>query len=341
MKLKPTFLVAFITLAIPTLFVSSDALAQVTPDSVIKPSKVFFTSNFDPDMLIQLFEATGAQPNGRVAVKISTGESQNTHYLDPQLIRGLVRQLDGTFVECNTAYKGNRYDSSDHYSAFEERGFGIAGPLEILDETGYMDLPVCDSTWIKFNRVGIALKDFDYLVNLAHFKGHQMGGFGGVLKNQSIGIASRDGKAYIHTAGAHDKADGNAFNNPHGQDAFLESMAVAAKSVHDYFNGKVVYIDIMNNLSVDCDCNGNPAEPQMQDIGMLASLDPVALDKACVDLVFKHKAEEGDNPEPLKERIRQMHGTHILEHAEKIGLGTTQYQLIDIDDPNWVYYVED
>lgn len=170
------------------------------------------------------------------------------------------------------------------------------------------------------------------MINLAHFKGHAMGGFGGVLKNQSIGVASSDGKAYIHTAGAHDTAaGGNAFNNPHGQDAFIESMAAAAQGVHNYFDGKVLYIDVMNNLSVDCDCDGNAHAPLMKDIGILASMDPVALDQACVDIVFNHKSSQGDDSAPLVERIETRHGTHILPYAEKIGLGSTKYELVDLD----------
>ena len=199
-----------------------------------------------------------------------------------------------------------------------------------MDSEGSIDIPVQDTTWIKHNKVGAHLANYDYLVNLAHFKGHAMGGFGGVLKNQSIGIASSDGKAYIHTAGAHEEVK-DAFKNPNGQDAFIESMAAAAQSVHNYFNGKVLYIDVMNNLSVDCDCDGHPDRPEMKDIGILASLDPVALDQACLDLVFNYDSKDGDDAKALQERINSRHGTHIIDHAEKIGLGTRQYDLITLE----------
>ena len=201
-----------------------------------------------------------------------------------------------------------------------------------MDEEGGMNLPMQDTKWFSENLVGSHLANYDFMINLAHFKGHAMGGFGGVLKNQSIGVASSDGKAYIHTAGAHDTAaGGNAFNNPHGQDAFIESMAAAAQGVHNYFDGKVLYIDVMNNLSVDCDCDGNAHAPLMKDIGILASMDPVALDQACVDIVFNHKSSQGDDSAPLVERIETRHGTHILPYAEKIGLGSTKYELVDLD----------
>lgn len=291
---------------------------------------VYFTSEITPQALVRIYEALGVKPKGRVAVKISTGESSKSNHLRPELIKNLVDEVKGTLVECNTAYKGNRFSSEEHLKAIRERGYNEIAEVDLMDIDGSMDIPVSDKKWIKFNRVGKNLANYDFLVNLAHFKGHAMGGFGGVLKNQSIGIASREGKVIIHTAGRYDDTD-HAFNNQDGQDAFLESMAAAAQSVHDYFKGNVIYINVMNNLSVDCDCDGHPHDPEMKDIGILASLDPVALDKACLDLVFHYPSTRGDDATALQERINRQHGTHIVDYAKQIGLGSINYKLVDID----------
>ena len=313
------------------LFLATFLLGSV---SAFAQSDVYFTSEITPEALVKIYEALGVPPTGKVAVKISTGESSKSHNLDPQLIKNLVQSVNGTLVECNTAYKGSRGDASAHWQAVKERGYDKIAPVDIMDEEGSIEIPVRDTTWIHYDIVGSHLPNYDYMINLAHFKGHQMGGFGGVLKNASIGVASADGKAYIHTAGAYDSTD-NAFNNPHGQDAFLESMAAAAQGVHDYFKqpGKdIVYINVMNEMSVDCDCNGNPENPELSDIGILASTDPVALDQACVDLVFNYNSTEGDNAAPLIERINTRHGIHTIDHAEKIGLGSKNYNIINIDE---------
>ncbi len=297
-----------------------------------EPAKVYFTSEITPDALLDMFRTLGVKPEGKVAVKISTGESAKSNHLRPELIGKLVKDVNGTIVECNTAYHGNRSNTEAHRRAIEERGYGKIAVVDIMDADGDMKLPMRDSTYFADNLVGAHLADYDFMINLAHFKGHAMGGFGGVLKNQSIGVASADGKGLIHTAGRFAEAS-KAFERPaNGQDGFLESMAGAAQSVHDYFKGKkgIVYINVMNNLSVDCDCDGNPHAPEMKDIGILASLDPVALDKACLDLVFNHGSTEGDNSEPLIERINSRHGTHTVDYAEKIGLGTRKYELIDV-----------
>ena len=294
------------------------------------PANVYFTSEISPESLLRIYHTLGVRATGRVAVKISTGESSRTYYLRPEFIRGLVDEVDGTIVECNTAYTGNRSSTASHRRAIEERGFTAIAPVDIMDEEGSLDIPVADGTHISFDRVGSHIANYDFLINLAHFKGHAMGGFGGVLKNQSIGMASREGKTLIHTAGKYSNP-GQVFNNRQGQDAFLESMAAAAQAVHNYFRGNVIYIDVMNNLSVDCDCDGSPSAPQMHDIGILASLDPVALDKACLDLVFNHESTAGDDSAPLIQRINRQHGTHIVDYAEQIGFGTTSYNLIDID----------
>lgn len=301
---------------------------EMTDSAASKP-QVYFTSDISPEGLLEVYHALGVKPEGKVAVKISTGESSKSNHLSPELIGPLVKELEGTLVECNTAYGGNRSTTADHRRAIAERGYLTIADVDIMDEEGHIDLAVSDTTFLKFNRVGSHLANYDYLVNLAHFKGHAMGGFGGVIKNQSIGIATPEGKTLIHTAGAYEDT-AHLFEQPHGQDAFLESMAVAAKSVHDYFGGKVIYINVMNNLSVDCDCNGHPDTPRMKDVGILASLDPVALDKACLDMVFDLPSSEGDDRAPLIERINSRHGTHTVDHAARIGFGSLDYELVDI-----------
>lgn len=294
-------------------------------------AKVYFTSEISPESLVRIYKALGKEATGKVAVKISTGESEQSNHLRPELIGQLVKAVDGTIVECNTAYNGNRSNTANHKRAIEQRGYGEIAAVDIMDEDGFIDIPVTDTKYLQFDRVGSHLANYDFLINLTHFKGHAMGGFGGVLKNQSIGIASPEGKTLIHTAGVYDDPR-YVFQQPHGQDAFLESMAAAAQAVHNYFKGNAVYINVMNNLSVDCDCDGHPSAPQMKDIGILASPDPVALDKACLDFVFNHESTTGDNSGPLVERINSRHGAHTVDHAAEIGLGNLAYDLIDITD---------
>ncbi len=290
---------------------------------------VYFTSSITPEGLVRIYEALGVKAEGRVAVKISTGESSKTNHLRPELIKDLVRKVDGTLVECNTAYGGSRSTTADHLKAIEERGYNDIATVDIMDSEGTMDIPVADDKWIKYDRVGSHLQNYDFMINLAHFKGHAMGGFGGVLKNQSIGVASSAGKLYIHSAG---RSTTQWLSD--NQDGFLESMAAAAQAVHNYFKqeGKnIIYINVMNNMSVDCDCDANPATPRLKDMGILASVDPVALDQACLDLVFNHTDASGDDSKPLQERINRQHGTHITEYAEEIGLGSKKYNIVNID----------
>ena len=293
-------------------------------------SNVYFTSEITPESLVQVFQALGVSPNGNVAVKISTGESAKSNYLRPEFIVGLVNLTGANIVECNTAYGGARDNTDSHLQIIAERGFNEIAKVDIMDAYNVEDtIPVADTTWIKYDIVGAHLLDYDFMINLAHFKGHARGGYGGVLKNQSIGMASRHGKCYIHTAG---QTTGNIYGN-NTQDSFLESMAAAAQAVHDYFHQEgrnIVYINVMNNLSVDCDCNPNPAPPEMADIGILASTDPVALDKACLDLVFDFNSTQGNDAQPLIDRINELHGTHTVDYAEEIGLGSQEYNLIDI-----------
>lgn len=304
------------------LFVSAGMCAQ---------SKVYFTREITPEALVRIYKALGKEAKGRVAVKISTGEAGGHNYLKPELIRNLVDEVGGTIVECNTAYAGSRNTSAAHWKTIRQHGFDKIAKVDIMDEHGDMRIPVKDTTHIKYDIVGASLANYDFMVNLAHFKGHAMGGFGGVLKNQSIGVASSAGKTYIHTAGKVQSPD-ELWNNLPAQDYFLESMAAAAQAVADYFKGNILYINVMNNLSVDCDCDSSPDEPKLKDMGIMASLDPVALDKACLDMVFNHKSTEGDDAKPLIERINRQHGTHIVDYAEKIGLGSTAYVVVDIDN---------
>lgn len=327
-----------LTLSVVLAFVASIALAvcngtgnnvavQQHSDST---SVVYFTKEITPEALVNIYKQLGRPATGRVAVKISTGEPGGHNFLQPSLIKDLVKSVNGTIVECNTAYPGRRNTLKAHLQAAREHGFFDIANVDIMDAEGEIQIPVKDTTHIKYDLVGSHIANYDFMINLAHFKGHAMGGFGGVLKNQSIGVASANGKAYIHTAGKVQEP-GQLWDNLPEQDYFLESMAAAAQGVADYFADNIIYINVMNNLSVDCDCDSHPHDPQMKDIGILASLDPVALDEACLELVFNLKPTEGNNNAPLIERINSRHGTHIVDYAEQIGLGSKTYKLINID----------
>ena len=278
------------------------------------------TAAISPDGLMGVYQALQASPEGKVAVKLSTGEP-GSNYLRTDLIADLVQSLNASIVECNTAYGGPRANTAMHYQVAEDHGYTEIADVDIMDEDGSMILPVTGGSNLTENYVGANFANYDYYVILSHFKGHSMAGYGGAIKNISIGIASAEGKGHIHSGGTGGSIWGGE------QDAFLESMAEAGKSVADYLGGNILYINVMNRLSVDCDCDGNPAEPDMHDIGILASFDPVALDQACVDLVYG--AEDGSS---LIERIESRNGLHTLEHAEDMGLGSRQYQLISIDE---------
>ncbi len=304
--------------------------AAQSVDAVAEKPVVYMTKDISPEGLVRVYDALGVVPTGKVAVKISTGEPGGKNFLQPSLIKDLVTKVNGTIVECNTAYKGPRFETESHLKVFEDHGFTAIAPIDLLDGEAEVKIPVQDTTHIKYNIVGANMLNYDWIVNLAHFKGHAMGGFGGVLKNQSIGIASSNGKAYIHSAGAIEDKE-LIWKHTAEQDKFIEAMAAAAQSVHEYFDGRMIYINVMNNLSVDCDCNGHPADPEMKDVGILASLDPVALDQACVDLVFNYPSSEGDDAATLIERINSRHGIHILEHSAAIGLGSREYELRSID----------
>lgn len=300
---------------------TADTETTQQPEAAQGTPVVYMTREITPEGLMAVYQALQWEPQGRVAVKLSTGEPPASNYLRPELIAGLVQSLDGTIVECNTAYGGSRAETAMHYQVAEDHGFTAIADFQILDEEGSMTLPVQGGTRLSENYVGAAFDDYDSYLVLSHFKGHSMAGYGGAIKNISIGLGSSEGKAWIHSAGS-------SRTNPWGgdQDAFLESMAEAGKSVSDYLGDQIVYINMMNRLSVDCDCDGNPAEPDMHDIGILASTDPVALDQACIDLVYS--AEDGQS---LVNRIESRNGLHTLEHAQQIGLGSRSYELVSID----------
>lgn len=287
-------------------------------------SAVYFTSDISSQALVDIYAALGTELIGdKIAVKLSTGEPPASNYLDPALIAELVRQVNGTIVENNTAYGGQRSGTAMHYQVAEDHGFTAIADFVVMDENGSVSLPVEGGTRLTENLVGAHFPEYDGYLVLSHFKGHAMAGFGGAIKNISIGLGSQEGKCLIHTAGA-------SRTSPWGgeQDPFTESMAEAGKSVVDALDGNILYISVMNRLSIDCDCDGNPSEPDMHDIGILASTDPVALDQACVDLIYASK----DDTASLIERMESRNAIHVLEHGEEIGLGTRTYRLVNCDD---------
>lgn len=290
------------------------------------PATVYMTTEITPEALVKVYQALGREAKGKVAVKISTGEPGGHNFLNPQLIEPFVKLVNGTIVECNTAYQGKRYSAEDHRKAAEDHGFTAIAPVDIMDAEGEVKLPLEGGKHLKYDIVGKSYPDYDFTVILSHFKGHAMGGFGGAVKNMSIGIASGNGKMYIHSAGATETRE-NGWKAAK-QDDFLESMAEAAKSVADHAGDNILYISVANNLSVDCDCDSHPADPQMHDIGILASLDPIALDKACTDLV---RSSDDHGKVHLIERIDSRHGMHTLDYGEQIGLGTRNYTLVSLD----------
>lgn len=297
-------------------------------DSVTS-SVVYYIKEISPENVMKIYEALGRPAKGKVAVKVHTGEPGNPNILQPELVRPLIEAVNGTIVECNTAYNGKRDDSESHLAVAKEHGW-IADNFrfDLLDAEADTVLPIKSSQHLDGkNYVGKNLANYDFLIDLTHFKGHPMGGFGGALKNISIGTASAEGKMWIHSAG-HSKDKGWVWGNLPPQDDFIESMAEAASSIADYFGENIIYINIANNLSVDCDCVARPEKPEMDDIGILASLDPVALDRACVDMVY-NSTDHGKKH--LIERIESRHGAHIIDHAEKLGMGTQTYTLITLE----------
>lgn len=315
-----------LTAAIGCSSAKSNSESTATTGITTMP-KVYITKEINPESLIKIYEALGREATGKVAVKISTGEPGGHNFLQPALIKDLVSKVDGTIVECNTAYKGKRSTTADHLKAAEDHGFTAIAPVDIMDSEGETRLPVEGGKHLTYDIVGSHYPDYDFTIILSHFKGHAMGGFGGAIKNMSIGIASSNGKAWIHSAGKFENPDSMWQNLPE-QDDFLESMAEAAKAIADHCGDKILYISVANNLSVDCDCDSAPEDPRMGDIGILASLDPVALDRACTDLV---RSSSDHGKIHLIERIDSRHGMHTLDHAESLGMGSQRYELVNID----------
>lgn len=290
----------------------------------MQKAKVYFTKEITPEALLRIYEALNHPLRGKVAVKISTGEPGGHNFLQPSLIAPLVQALHGTIVECNTAYEGRRNTTEEHWKAIQEHGFPAIAPCDIMDEEGSMELPVIgdEKCHLTTNYVGSHLANYDSMLLLNHFKGHLMGGFGGALKNMSIGVASSYGKAVIHGAGDPEEI----WTADH--DSFLESMAEADKSVMDYMGRKnLLYISVANRLSIDCDCDSNPHEPEMDDLGIFASLDPVALDQACYDAV---KNADDPGKAALIERMDSRNAIHTVERACELGCGTRDYEIVHI-----------
>jgi hypothetical protein len=283
---------------------------------------VYFTKDITPEGLMKVYKALGRDLEGKVAVKVSTGEAGNHHYLSPDLIKELVQLLKGTIVECNTAYGGKRSDTKDHLRVAEDHGFTAIAPVDIMDANGSMTLPYPNGKIIKEDYVGKNFSNYDSWLILSHFKGHAMAGFGGTLKNMAIGIASAEGKSWIHSGGT-------SRTDPWGgeQNTFLEAMADASGAVMKSVGDRIAYINVMNHLSIDCDCDSNPAPPELDDIGILASLDPVALDKACVDLIYQSDTERSKT---LRERIESRNGMLTVKAAEALGLGSQKYKLVEL-----------
>lgn len=286
-------------------------------------SKVYFSRTITSEKVIQLYKLLGKELSGNVCVKVHSGEKGNQNFLRPSFWKDIIDYVGGTVVECNTAYEGARNTSEKHLKLFEEHGWTKYFDVDLLDEKGPdKELDIPEGKVIKKNYVGKNIEKYDSMLVLSHFKGHPMGGYGGAIKQLSIGIASSYGKAYIHGAGEVEKI----WTADH--DSFLEAMADAAKSVVDYFGGNIVYVNVMKNMSVDCDCCAVAEDPCIKDIGILVSLDPVAVDKACVDLVY---ASDDEKKGHLIKRIESRNGVHTIDTAEKLGLGTTDYELIEVE----------
>ena len=286
-------------------------------------SKVLFTRTITPEKVLEMYEALGKKVTGKIAFKLHSGEEGNQNFLGPDFWKPVINTIGGTVVECNTAYEGTRNTTERHVKTLKKHGWSVAFDVDLLDGEGPdMELSIPDGKVIQKNFVGKNLVNYDGMIVLSHFKGHPMGGYGGALKQLSIGVASAYGKAYIHGAGEVEKI----WTADH--DLFLESMADAAKSVHEYFHGNTVYINVMKNMSVDCDCCAKAEDPCMKDIGILISEDPIAIDQACIDLVY---ASDDPGKDHLIERIESRNGIHTIEAAEALGYGSRDYELVELD----------
>lgn len=288
---------------------------------------VYFTKEITEESLVKIYEKLGIELKGNVAVKLHSGEEGNQNYLKPEFVKDIITRVGGTVVECNTAYDGARNTTEKHKKLMTSHGWDKYYKVDIMDSEKDITLDIPNGHVINKDYVGSHLDNYDSMLVLSHFKGHPMGGYGGALKQLSIGVASSRGKVYIHTAGKTTDAN-KLWDNLPEQDKFLEAMADAASTVHNKFQGNIAYINVMKNMSVDCDCCAVAEDPCMKDIGVLASLDPIAIDKACIDLVYNSSDPGRDH---LVERIDSRHGTHILKDADKLGFGTTDYELINID----------
>ena len=293
----------------------------------MQKAKVYFTKELTPESVVKMYEVLSKNLSGKVAVKVHSGEQGNQNYLKPEFMEQIVKRVNGTIVECNTAYEGARNTSSKHKDLLKTHGWSELFDVDLLDETGpdkVLEIP--NGKVINKNYVGKNIDNYDSMLVLSHFKGHPMGGYGGALKQLSIGVASSHGKGYIHCIGNENWSFDEMFNV--NQDKFLEAMADSASSVVNYFNGNIAYINIMCNLSVDCDCCAIAEDPCMKDIGILSSLDPIALDQACVDLIYNSTDKGRDH---FVERIERQNGIHTIEAASKLGFGSRDYELIEID----------
>lgn len=287
----------------------------------MEKSKVFFTKEITSEAVLKLYDALEIELPGKVAVKVHSGEVGNQNFIRPSFWQPMIQKVNGTIVECNTAYEGARNTTEAHWETMKQHGWTDAAVVDIMDEDGELELPIENGKRIKKNFVGSHMENYDSMLVLSHFKGHPMGGFGGALKNISIGLASSHGKLYIHGAGVPE----NPWTSDH--DSFLESMADAAQSIVNYFPGKIAYINVMKNMSVDCDCCAVAEDPKMADIGILASLDPIALDQACVDFVYR---SEDPGKKHLIERMESRNGIHTVEAAAELGFGSRAYELTEM-----------
>ncbi len=293
----------------------------------MEKSKVYFCKEITPENVVRIYKALGKELPGKVAVKVHSGEEGNQNYLRPEFMKPMVEYVEGTIVECNTAYSGERNTTEKHLKTIKRHGWNDIFDVDLLDEEGPdLSIPVRNGKHLKEDFLGKDIVNYDSMLVLSHFKGHPMGGYGGALKQLSIGCASSEGKAWIHSAGTN-KDQYTLWSNLPEQDDFLESMAEAASAVVDYFKGNMAFINVMCNMSVDCDCCAVAEDPCMKDIGILASIDPIAIDQACIDLV-----EKSDDPgkEHFLERVNSRHGIHTIERASELGFGTREYELVEI-----------
>ena len=290
-------------------------------------SKVYFTKNITPESLVQIYKCLGVELKGKVAVKLHSGEKGNQNYIRPEFVKPIIDLVHGTVVECNTAYPGARNTTDKHMDLMKEHKWSEYFDVDILDETGDLVWDIPNGKVIKTNIVGKNISNYDSMLVLSHFKGHPMGGYGGALKQLSIGCASSSGKAWIHSGGVTDDQN-KVWQNKADQIVFLEAMADSASSVMEHYKGNIAFVNIMCNMSVDCDCCAVAKDPCMQDIGILASIDPVAIDQACIDMVY---SSDDPGKKDLIKRIESRNGLHTIECAESLGIGSREYEIINID----------